>query len=1206
MRRNPRRLFFIPLCLWAFFVFILGACTQKGTTKSPNLAKQPTLYVVGYAHLDTQWQWDYPTTIRDYITKTMRTNFDFFEKYPHYIFNFSGARRYMMMKEYYPAEYERVKKYVAEGRWFPCGSSMEENDVNSPSAESIIRQILYGKQYFRREFGKTSAEYMLPDCFGFPASLPSILAHCGIKGFSTQKLSSSWQPAAQVGGPDSVEHTPEGIPFNVGIWEGPDGKFVLAALNPGSYGGQVTYDLSKSPPPQPKPDPSKPQPQRGRPLIDWPARIDLNGKVAGVFADYMYYGTGDTGGAAQESSVKLMEAIVTKSRTVLPQPGARRGQQGQQAQEQPPPPGPEVLVGDGPVKVISATAEQMFLDIEPDQISKLPRYKGDLELINHSAGSITSQTYMKRWNRKNEVLADDAEKASVVADWLGGRPYPLERLNNAWTLVMGSQFHDIIPGTSIPKAYEYSWNDEVLAMNQFAGVLTSSTEAIASALNTQAKGTAVVVFNPLNIAREDMVEAKLSFPGGLPKAVRVYGPDGAEVPAQLEAGPRVLFLAKVPSVGYAVYDVQPAETPAASTLKVTESSLENVRYAIKIDKNGDMASIFDKALNKELLSAPARLEIKTDNPKNWPAWNMDWDQQQAPPRAYVASPAKVRIVENGPARVALEVGRHAEGSTFVETIRLSAGEAGNRVEFGMAMDWMTKASHLKAVFPLTASNQMATYNWDIGTIERPTDFERQFEVASHQWIDLTDKSGSYGVTVLTDSKNASDKPDDSTLRLTLVRTPGVQGGYTDQGTLDLGHHEFIYGLAGHGGDFRQGKTDWQGFRLNQPLAAFISPKHDGALGKTFSLMNVSSDRIRVLALKKAEQSDEVVIRLVEMDGKPAQGVRIRFASPLISAREINGAEEPVANIALTGGELAADFKPFEVRSFALKLGTAPATVTPPQWQPVSLSYDLSVSSQDNAKSSPGFDASGRSIAAEMLRQEIAYSGFRFKLGPAQGPNAVVCRGQSISLPAGKFTRLYLLAASAGDDQKASFRIEGKPVELTVQDWGGYIGQWDNRKWNVREEPVPMKLQAGQTSTSGLRGQPRAGRAQGGEQAAAGGRAAAQTGQRQGTQTGRVQGGQPQRPRMRTVMEYAGLTPGFIKRSEVAWFASHRHTADGENEPYSYSYLFAYACEMPENAKTLTLPNNDKIRVLAVTVIDEIWPLVPAQPLYDTLEREAKR
>jgi len=235
----------LPLLPLVCLAMLSTGWSQTAKPTGPDLTKEPTLYVVGYAHLDTQWRWDYPTTIKDYITKTMRVNFDLFEKYPHYVFNFSGANRYRMMKEYYPADYEKVKKYIAAGRWFPSGSSMEENDVNSPSAESIIRQILYGKQYFRREFGKTSAEFELPDCFGFPSSLPSILAHTGLKGFSTQKL--TWGSSAPAGGPNSPEKTPLGTPFNVGIWEGPDGKSVIAALNPGSYGGSVTGDLSKSP-----------------------------------------------------------------------------------------------------------------------------------------------------------------------------------------------------------------------------------------------------------------------------------------------------------------------------------------------------------------------------------------------------------------------------------------------------------------------------------------------------------------------------------------------------------------------------------------------------------------------------------------------------------------------------------------------------------------------------------------------------------------------------------------------------------------------------------------------------------------------------------------------------------------------------------------------------------------------------------------------
>jgi len=1217
MIRDLKRLSMLLLACLAMFAGAVGQSTQpavqgqKPKPESLDLTKQPTLYVVGYAHLDTEWRWDYVTTIKDYIPKTMRLNFDWIEKYPHYIFNFSGANRYRMMKEYYPADYEKVKKYVAGGRWFPAGSSMEENDVNSPSAESIIRQVLYGKAYFRREFGKTSAEYMLPDCFGFPASLPTILAHCGIKGFSTQKLSSSWQPAPIVGGPDSPEKTPAGIPFNVGVWEGPDGSFVVAALNPGSYGSQISTDLSKTPPPPPPPDPNQPQ-RGGRGGTDWPARIQVNGQLTGAYADYMYYGTGDTGGSADESSIKMLEAIVTKSRTVLPSGGGRG--QGGQPRTPPPPPGPEVMVGDGPVRVISAASDQLFLDLKPEQIAKMPKYKGDLELINHSAGSITSQAHMKRWNRKNEVLADAAEKASVAAELLGGKPYPLQRLNDAWTLVMGGQFHDIIPGTSIPKAYEYAWNDELLAMNQFAGVLASATEAVASGMNTETKGMAIVVYNPLNIPREDVVEATISFPNGAPRAVRVFGPDGGEVPAQLlrgavnmvhnpycspstsratktsgvnyippglvnglaEGTAKVLFVAKTPSAGYAVYDVQPADSAAASQLKVTESSLENTRYSIKLNQNGDVSGIFDKTLSKELLSAPMGLAIILDNPRNWPAWNMDFADEQRAPRTIVGGPAKMRITENGPARVAVEVAREAEGSKFLQTIRLSAGDAGSRVEIGQVMDWNTKEGNLKAVFPLTASNLNATYNWDIGTIERPTETERQFEVASHQFVDLTDKSGSYGVTILTDCKNASDKPNENTLRLTLVRTPGTQGGYPDQGTQDIGHHELVYGLAGHAGDFRQGQTDWQALRLNQPLLAFQSPSHAGALGKTFSLMKISNSRIRALALKKAEQTseqnrDEYIVRLVEMDGQPAQDVHISFFAPVISAREVNGAEEAVGPATVTGGELVASFKKFQPRTFAVKFGPAPNKVRAVQSQAVKLTYDLCVTTPDGKPGAGYFDTQGRSLPAETVPNTIPYAGINFSLAPGAGygkHNAVIPRGQKITLPEGNFDRLYLLAAATGGDVPAQFLIGDKTVDLKIQDWSGYIGQWDNRVWKQVPALPPTPEQLAQQAAR-----------QGG---AAGGR-----------------GGQ-QGPRMIDVVDT--LTPGYIKPASVAWFASHRHASDGTNEPYAYSYLFAYAIDVPAGAKTLTLPTNERIRILAITVTNQGVQACPAQVLTDYLEK----
>ena len=192
------------------------------------------------------------------------------------------------------------------------------------------------------------------------------------------------------------------------------------------------------------------------------------------------------------------------------------------------------------------------------------------------------------------------------------------------------------------------------------------------------------------------------------------------------------------------------------------------------------------------------------------------------------------------------------------------------------------------------------------------------------------------------------------MALTLLRTPGIGTGngrsYSDQATQDWGHHEFVYGLAAHAGGWRQAQTDWQAQRLNQPLIAFQTPKHSGSLGQSFSLLRVSNNRMRVLALKKSEQGDEVIVRLVELDGKPAQNVRISFAAPITAAREINGAEEPVGPATVAKGELVTSFTAFLPRTFAVKLAAAGTKVAAPLSQPVTLRYDQAVASSDNTKS----------------------------------------------------------------------------------------------------------------------------------------------------------------------------------------------------------------------------------------------------------------
>jgi alpha-mannosidase len=1055
----------------------------------PDHSNGPKLYVVGYSHLDTQWRWSYPQVISEFLRNTLHDNFKLFDKYPHYIFNFTGANRYMMFKEYYPADYETLKKCIADGRWFPGGSSMEEGDVNMPDGESLIRQVLYGNEYFRREFNKTSSEFMLPDCFGFQATLPSILAHCGLKGFSTQKL--TWGSAV-------------GIPFNVGVWDGPDGKSIVAALNCTAYTSTVDDDLSND---------------HGKHGNDgWVERVQGDAKHGGPPIDYRYYGAGDRGGAPIEKSLKNLEKSVT---------------------------------GNGPVHVISATSAQMFDDLTPEQIAKLPHYKGDLLLTGHSTGELSSEAFMKRCERKIENLADAAERASVAADWLGSAAYPLDKINAAWTLALGAQFHDTMAGTALPKSYEYSWNNEILSLNQFAAVTEDASGAIIKAMDTQAQGVPVVVYNPLTIDRQDVADATITVPDTFKDTVAVYGPDGKTVPSQVVSHDgnqlHVLFLAKAPSVGFAAYDVRPASDEAKSEteLKVTENTLENARFKVTIDGDGDIASIYDKANHRETLSAPARLELLHENPEQWPAWNMDYADRMHAPVGYVTGPAQIRVVESGPARVAIEVVRQAKGSVIRQTIRLSAGAAGDKVEVANLIDWQTQETSLEAVFPLVASNELATYESQSAAVQRGNNNPKKFEVPQQQWFDLTDHSGNFGTSILNDCKYGSDKPNDNTVRLTLLYTPGTRGGYQDQGSQDLGRHEMVYAIAPHADGWQQGGTAYSAERLNQPLLTFQAPAHEGPLSKSMSLCKISSDHVTAMAIKKAEDSDEIIVRLHELDGQPAENVQVSFASPIQSAREVDGQEREIGKASVNGnGHLSVDMKPFSLRAFAVKLAPASAHLSAPVSQPIALAFDLDAVSSHEKLNDGAFDSEGHTYAGEAFPDKIVDEGITFQMGSkADGEkNAMICKGQAIPLPAGS-NRVYFLASAADADVPATFLIDGQPQSVTIQDWANPIGEWDNRLWQGMVPGLTYNWKN----------------------------------------------------------KLAGLVPGFVKPAEVAWFTSHRHDPERGNEYYKFTYLFKYGFDLPAGAKQLTLPDNDKVRIFAMSAStnanDDIHA---ARPLYDTL------
>ena len=1093
---------------WLLLFALLAAMATVSTGQEDPPTK-PTLYLVATAHLDTQWNWTVQDTIRRFIPDTVHTNFKYFEKYPDYVFTWEGAIHYMWFKEYHPAEWPTLQEHVANGRWRLAGSWINAADTNMPSAESLIRQALYGKRFFRQEFGKTSQDIYLPDCFGFGFSLPSIGAHCGLKAFSTQKL--TW------GRP---------IPFPIGRWKGVDGSEILAGLNPGDYVTRLQSDISVEP--------------------DWTREFTALGDGASVA--FRYFGTGDVGGGPTEESVQNLQRA-------LHNPAAK-------------------------IAIRNTSADQLSRDLTPAQVAALPEYAGELLLRTHGTGCYTAQAAMKRFNRVNELLADAAEKAAVAADWLGALAYPTERLREAWIRVLWHQFHDDLTGTSIPQAYQFSWNDEVASMNQFSGVLASSVSAVASAMNTQGAGVALVVYNPLSVARREPVEATVRFGGTLTASVRATDAvTGRDTPAQVigrEAGAlRVLFLADVPPLGYKVFHVSAAQAaaPEGGSLAATRSTLENNRISARIDRNGDIASIYDKDAKRELLRAPIMLELRGNYSPAWPAWEVLYETVQAPAREYVARPS-VSVIERGPVRAALEITRRAAGSTFVQ--RVSLTEGGDRVDVENDVDWRSPDSLLKVSFPLAASNPKATYDIGLGTIERTNNEPDKYEVPGQKWADLTDVSGAFGIGILNDSKYGWDKPSDDTLRLTLLHTPRPNRNYTYQSSNDLGRHRFTFAIAGHAGDWRQGRLPARAAQLNQPLIAFETTKHDGPLGRSFSLLSLDdlAGQVTVAAVKNAEDSDEFVVRLQEQYGRPAR-TTLRFPAGVTAAREINGAEEEVGPLPQPPPgrrdppgprpTLTVELKPYQPRTLAFRLAPPPSAATPVVSVPIDLPFNLDGISTDDDRADGDFDGRKRTIAGELLPSRLDVNGVRFALGPRTtgARNVYVPDGARLALPEGTFDAVYLLAAAVGGDVPMTVAAGVTPRTVTVREWEGAIGQWHSALVSpsaLREPFVP----------------------------AGGG-----TPSQQEIQQGLVVRWDP------ATGEVAGvdtIRPGFVKRDEIGWIGTHRHEPGG-NQVYVGSYLFVYRIDLPAGAREIRLPADRRLRVLAATAANGPRPARPARALY---------
>lgn len=961
-----------PVVLFASMCLCVSGAMQAQNSQ-PN---PPKAYIVSDAHLDTQWNWDIQTTIQEYVWNTLNQNLFLLRKYPDYVFNFEGAVKYSWMKEYFPTRYDELKQRIKEGRWHVTGSSWDACDVLVPSAESVLRNILYGQNYYRTEFGTEGTDIFLPDCFGFGWTLPSLAHHCGLIGFSSQKL--GWRNHPFYGD--------KKYPFTIGLWKGIDGSQLMFAHGY-DYGHRFKdEDLSKS-----------------EELKDLLKDSPLN-------TVYRYYGTGDMGGSPTITSVRAVEKGVK---------------------------------GTGDIKVVSATSDQLYKDYTGKH-DQLPVFDGELLMDVHGTGCYTSQAAMKWYNRQNELLGDAAERAAVAAEWLNQGAYPKSELETSWKRFLFHQFHDDLTGTSIPRAYEFSWNDELISLKQFSDVLTSSVNEVSRLLDTNVKGTPVVLYNALGFAVNDLAEMEVEF-AKAPKGISVYNAEGKKVASQYlgykDGKAHLLVEASVPATGYAVYDVRTSGEGIVVKNKQV-NTLENSCYKLTFDANGDIVSLLDKRNGKELVASgkAIRLALFTENESyEWPAWEILKKTLDREPVS-ITDNVKLTLVEDGELRKSLCIEKKHGESVFRQYVRLYEGTRASRIDFYNEIDWRSTNALLKAEFPLAVSNPNATYDLSLGSVQRGNNTVTAYEVYGHYWADLTDRKGDYGVSIMNNGKYGWDKPSDNTLRLTLLHTPKTNKGYTYQDRQDFGYHTFTYSLLPHQGELNKAEVVSKAEVLNQRLKAFQTDKHKGEMGRTFSMVSSDNPNVIIKALKKAVDSDEYVVRVYDVAGQGIQSARLTFAGKLASVVETDGTEKEIAKADFSNNTFDVKVNPFSLKTYKIRLAESGVSAYQPKCLSLELPYDKKCATYNEFRSEADFE-SGYSYAAELLPDSITIDQVTFRLGEPETYNGLSCKNDTIEIPEG-YNRLYFLAAAASSDDQSLQIACGKHVsEFVVPSYTGFVGQW---------------------------------------------------------------------------------------------------------------------------------------------------------------------
>jgi alpha-mannosidase len=680
--------------------------------------KEITVSFIGHTHIDLAWKWRYKHS-REKAERSFSTVLRLMERYPEYVFLQTQAQMYESVKEDHPKLYGEIKKKVAAGQWEASGAMWVESDCNIPSGESLVRQILYGKNFFKKEFGVENTFLWLPDVFGYSWALPQILKKSGIDTFITTKI--SWNETNR-------------LPHDTFIWTGIDGTPILTHFitTPDENSTNLYYTYNGN---------ILPRTARGI----WTTYRDkgLNKSLL------LSYGYGDGGGGVTRNMLENMRAI-------------------------------SKIPGLPAVKTERVADYLNSLHKRVDAV-KDPRllHTWDRELyLEYHRGTYTSQAYVKYMNRRLELLYRNAEIIQSLATvknkkWDNDAD---EKLRRGWKLILKNHFHDIIPGSSITEVYRDTKEDYeeahslgIEAHNAAFSSLCGKDEKSYSVFNTAGWNRGGMVCLP--VKKETTVTASAGTDLPLDTQLSDFNGEKALYAYVPEIEPMGVIVLKTGG--------EKAGAKKAEPFKTGTNTAETPFYKIKWNKAGQLVSVYDKETKREALKGPGNeLQIFEDRPRSSDAWEIEANVIYK--KEIISALDEVTIAEQGPLFIRIRFAWSYNKSKITQDLMLYSKH--KRIDFRTTVDWRERSKLLKTAFPVDVRAVSARYDIQYGSLERPTHRSTtwdaaQFEVVGHQWADLSETD--FGVSLLNDSKYGYDILG-NVMRLSLLKSaefPDTEADY---------------------------------------------------------------------------------------------------------------------------------------------------------------------------------------------------------------------------------------------------------------------------------------------------------------------------------------------------------------------------------------------------------------------------------------------